>query len=235
MIGKDYFHQIAYNLIIGNQVIIHSKYERLVSSMIKSLEELIPVGCCQSVYYSDKYIKSYECKLLGLSDKYQIQNTDLDKCSNLFDDDLNDFVYLNIELIPKSLSDLLLGLQLTNSINFNQSFNLIKEKYFLNIQIRTNATIRQDQTPSVLTRIESYLFNESLDETSVCSLIKLVKEEWLNKTKVFHKFIKSPTVKDSFDIESVLKMLKLDRNDELALKFWQAGLSDECKIQIRTV
>ena len=30
-------------------------------------------------------------------------------------------------------------------------------------------------------------------------------------------------------------MLKLERNDELALKFWQAGLSHECKTQIRTV
>jgi len=56
-----------------------------------------------------------------------------------------------------------------------------------------------------------------------------------SKTKVFHKFLKSPSVKDSFDIESVLKMLKLEKNDELALKFWQAGLSDECKTQIRTL
>ena len=58
---------------------------------------------------------------------------------------------------------------------------------------------------------------------------------FLSKTKVFHKFIKSPSVKDSFDIDSVLKMLKLDKNDELALKFWQAGLSDECKVQIRNL
>ncbi len=35
------------------------------------------------------------------------------------------------------------------------------------------------KAPSILNRFESYLLNESLDEMSVSSLIKLLKEEWL--------------------------------------------------------
>ena len=38
LIGYDYFHQLAYNTIIGNQVIVRGKYEKLISSIIRTLE-----------------------------------------------------------------------------------------------------------------------------------------------------------------------------------------------------
>lgn len=182
MIGKDKFHEIAYNLIIGNQVIIQGRLERLVSSFIRVLEELIPVGCCQSVYYSHKFIKSYECKLLGLSDKCLIQNVAApsNETSSLFDDDLNDYVYLNIDLVAKSgaTSSDSSSLQI-NQLSFSHAFSLIREKFYVNLISKTNVSVKSEQTPSVLTRIEGYLLNSSLDETSVACLIKLVKEEWL--------------------------------------------------------
>ena len=36
------------------------------------IQELIPLGCCKSVYYSNEYLKSYQCKLLGLSDQVNL-------------------------------------------------------------------------------------------------------------------------------------------------------------------
>ena len=54
-----------------------------------------------------------------------------------------------------------------------------------------------------------------------------------SKTKVLYKFNQSPRVKNSTELETLLKMLNLTKVDELAIKFWQAGLSDECKAQIR--
>lgn len=38
LLGKDTFHKIAYNTVVGNQVIVHGKYERLVSSIIRIFE-----------------------------------------------------------------------------------------------------------------------------------------------------------------------------------------------------
>ena len=38
LIGAEMFHKIAYNTIVGNQVIIHGKSERLISSIIRILE-----------------------------------------------------------------------------------------------------------------------------------------------------------------------------------------------------
>ncbi len=67
----------------------------------------------------------------------------------------------------------------------------------------------------------------------ICFLFKLFFEK--SKTKVFYKFMRSSLVNNSSNTESVLKMLNLNKNDELALKYWQAGLSNECKVQIRTV
>jgi hypothetical protein len=133
---------LAYNLIVGNQVIIQGSNERLVSSIIKCLEDLIPVGCCQSVYYSDKHIKSYECKLLGLSDKVVI----VPNGNNLFMDDLNDYVYMNIEFSCKQMNDTYADSLHSSAINFNQMISIIKEKYFMNISIRTNVVIKQEES-----------------------------------------------------------------------------------------
>jgi hypothetical protein len=52
-----------------------------------------------------------------------------------------------------------------------------------------------------------------------------------SKTKVIYKFSQSHG--GNGDVEKVFQMLKLGKNDELALKYWQAGLSSECKEQIR--
>ena len=148
-------------------------------------------------------------------------------------------------------------------------FEAMSQSGELTVTVRTNVTDLPNQVPSVLDKIEAYLFDERLDETSVSCLIKLVKEEWLklalfpnhfvclfvcslavsratiisilvlslyisSKTKVFYKFYQSPSVQSKVGTDTLLRMLKLEASDELALKYWQAGLSNECKVQIRT-
>lgn len=117
---------------------------------------------------------------------------------------------------------------------FGTWLDVIKTRNNFGLTLRTNVENSRYQVPSVLEKIENYLFNEKLEDKSVKSLIKLVKEEWLNKVKVFYKFIKSPLTSNLTDLEGILEMLNLDKKDELALKYWQAGLSNECKTQIRT-
>lgn len=65
-------------------------------------KELIPLGCCKSVYYSNEYIKSYECKLLGISNKVTpfVSQSDLDS-DNEFENlniytDLDGFIFADI-------------------------------------------------------------------------------------------------------------------------------------------
>lgn len=254
LLGKETFHKIAYNITVGNQVIIHGKYENLVSSIIRTFEELIPLGCCQTVYYSSEYIKSYQCKLLGISDKVlpNPMNDEDDERMNLFGD-LNEFIYLKISFNLKSRDreenanmnmEMIRNAMTLGTYEFNDWLELINKQNHLIFDLHTNIS-NINQVPSVLSKIEGFLFNEKLEDKSVSCLIKLAKEEWLNKTKVFYKYMRSPLVNDlnqngnegasNRSLESVLKILNLEKKDELALKFWQAGLSNECKVQIRTV
>ncbi|RNA22754.1 folliculin-like [Brachionus plicatilis] len=226
----DKFHQIAYNVIIGNQVIVRGKHKRLVESVVRVLEGLIPLGCCKSVYFSHQYLKSYECKLLGLSDQVYLFK-DADKDVNYVLDDLNEFILIDLSIDSQLKIDpqnLQINFESINSQTLSEYI-----EYKINFELCTNVK-NATQIPSIQTKIESYLSNESLDDESVMSLIRLAKEEWLNKTKVFYKYLLSPNVNNSVSIESVLTMLNLGRNDELALKYWQAGLSQECKMQIRS-
>ena len=216
------FHKIAYNVIIGNQVIVRGKYQRLVESIVRVLEELIPLGCCKSVFFSPNYLKSYECKLLGLSDRVGLFK------DNAIDD-LNEFVLIDLKIDSKLKADSI-NTSLYESLSMEELAELIDFK--INFELYTNVK-EIGQVPSIQTKIESYLANESLDDNSVGPLIRLAKDEWLNKTKVFYKYLQSPSVKSSVNIDTVLQMLNLGKNDEMALKYWQAGLSQECKMQIR--
>jgi hypothetical protein len=43
------------------------------------------------------------------------------------------------------------------------------------------------KVPSILTKIENYLYNDQLNDNSVNSLIKLLKEEWLKYELIFYE------------------------------------------------
>ena len=58
--------------------------------------------------------------------------------------------------------------------------------------------------------------------------------DFLSKAKVFFKYMQSPNVKNKVESDVVLKMQNLSKDDELTIKYWQAGLSHECKAQIRS-
>ncbi len=145
---------------------------------------MIPLGCCQTVYYSPEYIKSYQCKLLGLSEKTTFSEEHENDGTNIFGD-FNEFIYLKIHLdlklpmldVPSSayIADFTSAL---DRRDFTSALKLIKDNNRLDLKLQTNVT-DFSQVPTVLAKIESYLQNEKLEEKSVSSLMKLVKEEWL--------------------------------------------------------
>ena len=95
-------------------------------------KDLIPLGCCKSVYYSNEYLKSYECRLLGISSEVKSPfqaNPDDDDEKNIFSfsppssnantntrpsttsqnthnvpvlNDLNDYLFVDIIIKPKN-------------------------------------------------------------------------------------------------------------------------------------
>ncbi|KAG8192841.1 hypothetical protein JTE90_014621 [Oedothorax gibbosus] len=66
VLGKEKFHCLAYHTIIGNQIIIKSKYISLVKSIIVCLKDLLPRGCYHPIYYSAVYEDSWKCNFLGI-------------------------------------------------------------------------------------------------------------------------------------------------------------------------
>lgn len=83
---------------------------------------MIPLGCSKPVYFSNEYIKSYECNLLGISDQVKPSKlkpieekiTELDAILNPNsprDDsefhfaDLNEYIYVDLEIKPKENSN----------------------------------------------------------------------------------------------------------------------------------
>lgn len=170
----DVFHQVAYHVIVGNQVIFRGKNQRLISSIIKVLEvressiylfnrrasnfylnskTLIPLGCCKSIHFSDEYVKSYECKLLGISEKalplFYKDNVDLlykagatintSHHAYLYPD-LNEHILVDVAIWPYMNAECFLNedtsLDETNS--FDAQLARIKENNNLTVYVKSN-------------------------------------------------------------------------------------------------
>lgn len=93
------------------------------------------MGCCKSVYFSNQYLKSYECKLLGLSDKVSLFK-DEQKDVNYVLDDLNEFLLIDLFVESK------LKIDSTNQqVNFDSITNQTLCNYIdykLNFELCTN-------------------------------------------------------------------------------------------------
>ena len=147
---------------------------------------MIPLGCCQTVYYSPEYIKSYQCKLLGLSEKTTFSEDHENDGTNIYGD-FNEFIYLKIRLdlkqqpmsddvpSPEYIGDFTSAM---DSHDCTSALRLITDNNDVDLKLQTNV-VDFSQVPTVLARIESYLMNDRLEDKSVESLVTLVKEEWL--------------------------------------------------------
>ena len=139
-------------------------------------QELIPLGCCQTVYYSSEYIKSYQCKLLGLSDKVQPiadqstssdDNIDAGSTERTIFGDLNEFIYLKVGFTPRPdqlrtttdmavICDVTTALKL-ESLEFPSLYELIQKKNFIDVNVQTNVTNIDNQSKA------SYLQGRNLE------------------------------------------------------------------------
>ncbi|CAB1334417.1 unnamed protein product [Coregonus sp. 'balchen'] len=67
VLGTTDFRQLAWHVLMGNQVILRGADPGLIHSAFTMLKALLPVGCVRSVPYSTQYEEAYRCNFLGLS------------------------------------------------------------------------------------------------------------------------------------------------------------------------
>jgi len=73
-LGEDCMRGLVYNVIIGNQIIIrgNSHLKSFVLSLLKMIGRLLPKSARNMVDYSEIFLDSWQCNLLGLSAEVQI-------------------------------------------------------------------------------------------------------------------------------------------------------------------
>uniref|UniRef100_A0A671KB62 Folliculin n=1 Tax=Sinocyclocheilus anshuiensis TaxID=1608454 RepID=A0A671KB62_9TELE len=67
VLGASDFRQLAWHVLMGNQVIWRGADPGLIQSAFNVLKALLPVGCVRAVPYSPHYEEAYRCNFLGLS------------------------------------------------------------------------------------------------------------------------------------------------------------------------
>lgn len=158
VLRKEKFHCLAYHTIVGNQIIIKSKYLPLMKSMITCLKDLLPRGCYHPIYYSVTYEDSWKCNFLGI-----------------FPD----------VLIPDHVTSSELHIQINiTSKNEDDSKNNLDD---FEIVFYTTATL-PEKSPQVLCEMERAITDTSFSLTALDSFLFTTKEIWMNKVKVLFAF-----------------------------------------------
>lgn len=105
---------------------------------------MIPLGCCKSAYFSNEYLKSYECKLLGLNNEVNLfsesssglrndQPMNLNVC-----DDLNEFILVDLVVDLSQEQNLTIESNITHFIKFNVYTNVKQIDQGIFFKLRLN-------------------------------------------------------------------------------------------------
>ncbi|XP_050987930.1 folliculin [Labeo rohita] len=213
VLGATDFRQLAWHVLMGNQVIWRGADPGLIQSAFNVLKALLPVGCVRAVPYSPHYEEAYRCNFLGLSPDVPIPaHVSSSEFSVLVD-------VLNVER------------GCVNHVSDDDILSL----YQLNISSAN--TQPTDKGPTLLNKIEVALSNENLSVEVVSLCLLCLKEEWMNKVKVLFKFSKVDG-RGKEDTQKVLALLGAtgpgEEDNVRLLKFWMTGLSKLYKSHLMT-
>uniref|UniRef100_A0A4W4FNU6 Folliculin n=1 Tax=Electrophorus electricus TaxID=8005 RepID=A0A4W4FNU6_ELEEL len=210
VLGCADFRQLAWHVLMGNQVIWRGLDHGLIQSAFNVLKALLPVGCVRVVAYSSHYEEAYRCNFLGLSPDVQIPaHVTSSEFTVLVD-------VLNVE--QGGVCD----------------DNILSLYHFNISSANTQPT---DKGPTLLNKIEVALANENLSVDVVSHCLLCLKEEWMNKVKVLFKFSKVDG-RGREDTQKVLALLGAtgpgEEDNVRLLKFWMTGLSKTYKSHLMT-
>ncbi|XP_054637215.1 folliculin isoform X2 [Dunckerocampus dactyliophorus] len=207
VLGAADFRQVAWHVLMGNQVIWRSTDAGLIQSAFTVLKTLLPVGCVRSVPYSAHYEEAYKCNFLGL-------RPDVAVPPHVSSSEFSVLVDVSSETSCQSASSE------DNICSFYQ------------FSISSANTQPTDKGPTLLNKLEVALSNENLSVDVVSHCLLCLKEEWMNKVKVLFKFSKVDG-RGREDTQKVLALLGAtgpgEEDNVRLLKFWMTGLSKTYK------
>lgn len=214
VLGASEFRQLAWHVLMGNQVILRGGSPVLIQSAFSMLKALLPVGCVRSVPYSSTYEEAYRCNFLGLSPDVPIPThvSSSEFC-----------VLVDVMSAEKgSLYPVMCDDDILSTYQFS---------------ITSASTQPTDRGPTLLNKIEVALSNENLSVDVVSHCLLCLKEEWMNKVKVLFKFSKVDG-RGREDTQKVLALLGAtgpgEEDNVRLLKFWMTGLSKTYKSHLMT-
>ncbi|XP_030606386.1 folliculin [Archocentrus centrarchus] len=213
VLGATDFRQLAWHVLMGNQVIWRGADPLLIQSAFTMLKSLLPVGCVRSVPYSSQYEEAYKCNFLGLSPDVPIP-------AHVSSSEFTMLVDVTSERschIPAVGED------------------DISSLYQFTISSANAQPI--DRGPTLLNKLEVALSNENLSVDVVSHCLLCLKEEWMNKVKVLFKFSKVDG-RGREDTQKVLALLGAtgpgEEDNVRLLKYWMTGLSKTYKSHLMT-
>ncbi|KAM9722739.1 folliculin [Menidia menidia] len=213
VLGVADFRQLAWHVLMGNQVIWRGADPGLIQSAFTELKSLLPVGCVRSVPYSPQYEEAYKCNFLGLSPDVPIP-------AHVSSSEFSVLVDVTSE---KSCQVSAAG---DDDICTIYQFSLSSAN-----------TQPTDRGPSLLNKLEVALSNENLSVDVVSHCLLCLKEEWMNKVKVLFKFSKVDG-RGREDTQKVLALLGAtgpgEEDNVRLLKYWMTGLSKTYKSHLMT-
>nr|CAD7404508.1 unnamed protein product [Timema poppensis] len=214
LLGHEGFLSLAYNLMVGHQVVVRGCPSELVTSIIKCLKEvalrvshsslmssdrmkprsgdwavLVPRHCYRAVTHSDTYLELAECNLLGLEPQVAVPQP----------------------------SATVLRLDILRPQNEDHQQNL--EMYTFKIKWGGSMPTK---CPTILLKMEKAIENSKLCENVLRRHFISLKEEWLNIAKVIHRVHQANGPNE--DIAELLRSLGAQDHDKLLLDFWATGL-----------
>jgi len=215
IVGEEKFHIIAYHVLIGNQVIVQGQPRHLVTGLVDILQTMLPRGCVKAISYSSVYEDSWRCNFLGLP-------PDVSLPEHVVDASATHFLWLGVAASSDRITTR------TSSFDGIPSFPLIGND--IEVDILKSAEV-PGKSPEILRRMELALFNPNLTNAMVDQCLLCLREEWMNKVKVFFTFTRAGTPSSS-ETEKLLRVLGAETQDRDVLKFWMTGLSTQCKQHI---
>jgi len=223
VLTADAFHTLVHNTVIGNQVIVRGDSPTLVSSALTVLQTLLPPQCINAIEYESTYQEAWKCNFLGLYANAEIP-PDVDPTGN---------VLLDIKFDPFD--------EFVNSNNSAASSGVetvkFKHFYFQVYSWQTRNGKMSGSRSGVLTGgetlpLDSNSYTAQLDailsqapSKHLLNLqMSLLREEWINKTKIFFKLSRMQQMDTEEKLKKLVKVLTLKENDIPMLKFWTTGL-----------
>uniref|UniRef100_A0A672HU57 Folliculin n=1 Tax=Salarias fasciatus TaxID=181472 RepID=A0A672HU57_SALFA len=213
VLGATDFRQLAWHVLMGNQVIWRGADPGLIQSAFTVLKSLLPVGCVRSVPYSAQYEEAYKCNFLGLSPDVPIPTHVSSSEFSVLVDVISE---RSCQISALSEDDIGSLYQFT---------------------ISSASTQPTDRGPTLLNKLEVALSNENLSVDVVSHCLLCLKEEWMNKVKVLFKFSKVDG-RGREDTQKVLALLGAtgpgEEDNVRLLKYWMTGLSKTYKSHLMT-